>query len=228
MLCCVVQPTVYVALGIAESMLSVIERSGRALPVRMETTLLPFLGRLVYDGLQAGNVNAPAPPMAQLKAKVAEAQANGDVITCLTLPDTPPPINPPRPASGQSSPLSSAAERALGRIASARTNPGQAPMWVCRRFGYTEDENPNHIAAFMAGRIMVPCDPIISKELEYTGEELLLGLAKAVATMRCRPEMLAVDCLPALDQVKEVLKEAGIHADYYPPPSEEERRMFGS
>mmetsp|Transcript_16947 Transcript_16947/g.47309 ORF Transcript_16947/g.47309 Transcript_16947/m.47309 type:complete len:446 (-) Transcript_16947:307-1644(-) len=220
------KPTVYVALGIAENMLEVIKRAQRDLPVNLETTLLPFLGRLIYDGLQTSNMCSSTPALAELEALVEEAQANGNVVDCLSLTDCPPPM----PATESSRPLqlSQAAENALQQIADARTDVSQAPMWVCRRFGYTESENPNHMAMFMAGPMLVPCDPIISNKLEYTGEELLLGLAKAVAAMGCSPQMLAVDCLTALEEVKDDLMEAGVHADYYPPPSEEERRMFGS
>jgi hypothetical protein len=81
---------------------------------------------------------------------------------------------------------------------------------------------------FMAGPIPVGDEPMRSRRLEYTGEELILGLAKGVKAMRVAPAFLGVDCLPALEEVEDELGQIGITAGYYPPPSAEERRMFGS
>ena len=230
-------PVVYVAQGIADSLMDVIARSGRSLPVKVNLTLLPFLGRLVYDGLIQGSDSSTMPTKAALEARVQEAQVKGDVVESMQLPDTPPErkaFRMPKAAAGNegepsSSKLSVAARKALKEIEAARKdNNEQTKFWICRRWGYTKAENPNNMAVFMAGPVPVPSEPMRSRRLEYTGEELVLGLAKGVKAMKKAPRMLGIDCMPALEEVKEDLARVGITAGYYPPPSAEERRMFGS
>eukprot|EP00951_Prasinocladus_malaysianus_P009996 scaffold73217_cov46-Prasinocladus_malaysianus.AAC.1 len=168
--------------------MDVIQRAGQRPPVKLEITVLPFCGRLVYDGLMMGNITSKCPPKRELEAKVAAAREAGRVFTRLDLPEPQAaPVSPAdrhRTAAGtgegpQPTQLSADASRAIQQIAAARRDTNETTfMWVCRRFGYSEAENPNHLAMFMAGPMPVPSDPLSSQLLEYTAEELLIAFAK--------------------------------------------------
>ena len=107
-------------------------------------------------------------------------------------------------------------------------------MWVFRRFGYTEAENPEHMFAVMAGAMPIPAPSGMfhqSDALEYTVDELLTAFEAALDSRAWRrqgkPEWLAVDVKGVVDRMDEILTPAGCSVNYYPPPSEEELSSMG-
>lgn len=77
---------VYEVLGISTSLGDLLRSNGRDLPASLTLTLLPYVGRIVYDGTLLG---APPPPRdveAELVAAVDAAVADGRVIKQLPTP----------------------------------------------------------------------------------------------------------------------------------------------
>lgn len=95
-------------------------------------------------------------------------------------------------------------------------------IWVCRRHGYTEFENPSHLATVLGGGTQTLLIGEKFEALEPTPFELLCVLGKAVARARGKPEMFATDCEAAVDPLSDILSGTGVTVQYYPPPSEEE------
>lgn len=133
--------------------------------------------------------------------------------------------------------------------------PGGAPadmsMWVFRRYGYTEAQNPGHVFMVMAGPLPIPArdgpaippgvDPMMAMMMSGMDESAIWhkasGLVPAVDDIlqalrsalknpvwggRGKPNYVAVDAKEIVDRLEEILKPAGVEAGYYPPPSNEE------
>ena len=133
--------------------------------------------------------------------------------------------------------------------------PGGAPaemsMWVCRRFGYTEAQNPEHTFMVMAGPLPIPAakgppippgvDPMMAmmmsgmpqdglfhraSALVPTADDILRAVRSAIANPtwggRGKPKCVAVDAKEIVARLREILQPAGVEVGYYPPPSNEE------
>jgi hypothetical protein len=129
--------------------------------------------------------------------------------------------------------------------------PADLSMWVFRRYGYTEEQNPEHAFMVMAGPLPIPAcdgppippgiDPMMAmmmsgmdenaiwhkgSNLVPTVDDILRALRSALKNPiwggRGKPKYVAVDAKEIVDRLKEILKPAGIEAGYYPPPSNEE------
>jgi hypothetical protein len=128
--------------------------------------------------------------------------------------------------------------------------PADMDMWVFRRRGYTEQQNPEHVFMVMAGALPIPAydgprvpagaDPMMammmsgmserdiwhkSSNLIPTVDDILQALRSALKNPmwgRGKPKYVAVDAKQIVDRLEEILKPAGIQAGYYPPPSNEE------
>mmetsp|Transcript_20809 Transcript_20809/g.52467 ORF Transcript_20809/g.52467 Transcript_20809/m.52467 type:complete len:357 (+) Transcript_20809:78-1148(+) len=216
----------YLVVGIAESIARAFEKSRVPLPTKAQLTMLPFMGRMVYDGTLSG---APGPPPSQAEKRqlgqhLEDALACGNVVASIEVPLTLETADTGRPPE-----LSEAGRAELAKVKALPmdSSQGNGAMWVVRRVGYSEDENPNHMAIFMAGPIPAPCNPLISAALDYTAEELAAAFVAAVKAAGRRPGFIAIDCLPALQGCQEAFKSIlGIQAGYYPPPSEEEQEIM--
>lgn len=97
-------------------------------------------------------------------------------------------------------------------------------LWVFRRGGYTEDDNPGHAIFIMAGGDgSMPAMPFQTELLEPNPKELFDKLCEAVLARKGKaPSMLAVDSLPCVAPLNAMLDNTGIRCMYYPPASEEE------
>ena len=129
--------------------------------------------------------------------------------------------------------------------------PADLSVWVCRRAGYTERQNPEHTFMVMAGPMPIPAcpgppirlgmDPMMAMMMSGLGPEAIWHKASALVPTvddilralssalknpmwggRGKPANLAVDAKEIVDRLREILKPAGIHVGYYPPPSNEE------
>lgn len=129
--------------------------------------------------------------------------------------------------------------------------PEKLNFWVFRRYGYTEAQNPQHTFMVMAGPMPLPkkhgppvppgVDPMTAMMMGGFSEEDVWHKASALAptvddvlkafrsslkhpmwASRGKPPMIAVDAKEIVDRLEEILKPCGVHAGYYPPPSNEE------
>ena len=127
--------------------------------------------------------------------------------------------------------------------------PADASMWVFRRYGYSERENPEHHFMVMGGPMPLPAtdagggdgmmammmDPSNfwhkSAALVPTVDEILTAFRSALKSRawggRGKPKWIAVDAKELVDRLDEILKPAGVSAGYYPPPSDEELMSMG-
>ena len=129
--------------------------------------------------------------------------------------------------------------------------PADLSMWVFRRYGYSEAQNPQHAFMVMAGPLPIPAcdgppippgvDPMMAmmmsgmsedaiwhkgSGLVPTVDDILRALRSALKNPiwggRGKPKFVAVDAKEIVGRLKEILTPAGIEAGYYPPPSNEE------
>ena len=124
--------------------------------------------------------------------------------------------------------LSASERQAQERLRALRQRKGDAGFWTFRRMGYTEAENPQHVAAILGGDgtmvgMVPPC-----AALAPTSDEILSSLVAAATAAGARPSMLATDEKSIVERLQQVLGAVGIQAGYYPPPSEEELASMGS
>ena len=111
-------------------------------------------------------------------------------------------------------------------------------MWVFRRAGYTEEENPNHMGVIMSGKSGSILGSFQSAHLAPTPAEYLNALKGTLfggsrsgmaggSGVGFRPSILSFDEQSALKKLKAVLEPAGVQVLYYPPPSDEELTAMG-
>ncbi len=110
-------------------------------------------------------------------------------------------------------------------------------MWVFRRTGYTEEENPNHGGVIMSGKSGMILGTFQSAHLAPTPAEYLGALKVTLFGGRgsltggsgvgFKPLILSFDEQSALKKLKAVLEPAGVQVLYYPPPSDEELTAMG-
>ena len=141
---------------------------------------------------------------------------------------------PPRSAAedAASTPALTTKELALQERLKAASTSGD--MWVFRRMGYTEAENPMHMGMIMSGKSGMVMGQFRSKLLAPTAAEYLEALENAVFRNALgangqahKPQNMAVDDKGAVERLQLVLTPALIQAGYYPPPSEEELSAMG-
>ena len=134
------------------------------------------------------------------------------------------------------------------RLAATDKVPGL--MYVFRRHGYSEAENPEHLTSVMSSEGMPVILGATSARLDPTLAETVLLLARAVFESGSRenammlammgggvnrhngkaPASVAVDCEAVVEPLRALLDRhgCGIDVDFYPPPSREEARMYSS
>jgi hypothetical protein len=233
---------VYEVFGIKETVCEPIVRGGGYLPQAVTTTLLPWRGRIVYDGVMKGNVGGHITPAvaAMLEERVRRARECGAVVKNISH------YGPLSDAYDASKSIRAEIERAASDTDDAEAvrlakkflafpvAPGVAgEMWIMRRFGYTKLENPRNMLLCMAGPMAAPNGPAFTKDLDPTPEELLRYALQCAQGLGGRPKMMGVDHQIAQVRVAAALKKAGggdgdlqkIICGYYPPPSQEEMEL---
>ena len=109
-------------------------------------------------------------------------------------------------------------------------------VWVCRRMGYSETENPNHLGVIMSSKNGMVLGTFQSKHLAPTSAEYLSALETTFGEKNSsthkggvgfRPSFLGIDEQSAVARLKAVLGPAGVQVCYYPPPSDEELAAMG-
>ena len=215
---------VCLALGIADKITKFFPGVSYAKPVMAKITLLPYKRRLVYDGLLMAAAN-DAPPPADLRRRVEEAEATGALVRSLPYPpeesdeerrrvqsgDAPGWGRPQKPAATPPADLSRPHRELVARLAALPACPSPASpdapqpgVWVMRRAGYTEADNPAHagVVLFAAGGVL---GPFASAALEPTTDELLDALVGLAARAGRRPLCVMTDAQGAVEGLRRVL-----------------------
>ena len=133
-------------------------------------------------------------------------------------------------AAASARPLTSSELALQERLKALTKSTGS--MWVFRRMGYSEDENPQHMGMIMDGGSGMVVGTFQSKRLAPTADEYLKHLEPALfgsggGGRGVKPSQIAVDEQGAVERLKLVLEPAGITCGYYPPPTEEELSAMG-
>lgn len=236
---------VYEVFGIKETVCEPIVRGGGYLPQAVTTTLLPWRGRIVYDGVMKGNVGGHITPAvaAMLEERVRRARECGAVVKNIShygpLSDAYDASKSIRAEVARAATDQNDAEvvRLAKKFIAFPVAPGVAgEMWIKRRFGYTKQNNPRNMLMCMAGPMAAPNGPAFTKDLDPTPEELLRYALQCAQGLGGRPKMLGVDHQIAQVRVAAALTKAGggdgdlgknnkIICGYYPPPSQEEMEL---
>jgi hypothetical protein len=200
----------------------------RLLGSRITTTLVNWENKIVYDGLITSH-SAPKPRIIQ-RALQAYIHAV-DTKTLIVSLDKKQPSVATKYRGFESQ---SEYERVLAELrpmleeiealppAGAVEN---APSWVALRNGYTEQENPDHVMLLTArGKLLHP--EVRLAEITPSVKEYIELLYTATTEKGYKPECLAIDAESRLDMMRAILETAtGIRVTYFPPPSDEERRI---
>jgi hypothetical protein len=239
---------VYQCLGAKDAIYPKVERDFPR-PVQMSITMIPWYGRLVYDGVMMPPLGHMRPPMASVKLaldlaeSVAKARREGRVISRLAqleveggshagLHDSgdnvddsnEDSVEQAKPTSEESSLVKKLSK--FPRSAGPPTNNPDADMapgsyWVFRRCGYTEHENPNHVGLVMTGPSVLA--QFTCSALTPTSVDILQSLVSTTRQVGKRPLMVGIDYKKCCDRVTFLLQELdGIEVFYYPPATAEE------
>jgi hypothetical protein len=223
-------------------------------PVLLTATLIPWHGRLIYDGVvgPAHNMRMPMQANTSLTQKLLDsveaANFEGRTIQCLRETRANTTFAPPSSSAAATAATASANSRVahnpptneeaklLQNLAALpaplRINPedgdtfGAATpfIWVFRRMGYTEEENPYHGGAVMVadGSILGPFE--CSTGLTPTSMDILKSMVHygSRKTPSRQPSCINIDDHDCFERVRFLLKNTDIRVEYYKPPSKEE------
>ena len=236
---------VYKVLGVTNAMYPALQRQFPGEILKMSATLIPWFGRLVYDGtLAAATGGRPGPPprasarlKEKLKQQVLESVEKGLVIERLAELEIDsickdPVVIAPTP---QHDPTAEEIKY-LTKIKQFAPEPllgdddDQEKMfrvtWVFRRMGYNETENPGHVGVIMIGQR--PYGPFhCASGLAPTSIDILKATAEACSATNPLPYILNIDDKACAERCKFLFKEfiPETRILYYPPPSAEEEKV---
>ena len=213
-------------------------------PVLMKLTMLPFYGRLVYDGVctPAGYraVQTGRPAMAsvalaeRLFQTVETAKAQGCVIQCLRQLEVPGgssegltkiPTKVNDSTKKQEEPTAEEQEL-VQALSKCRFEPTvrDSGILTMRRLDYTEEENPNHIVTAMCNGMMLGM--FTTEKLEPTSCEILQQVVQ-MSEANKHPNYLMIEEAACYRRVKFLLKDLeGTAVEYYMPPTKEETAAY--
>jgi len=206
-------------------------------------TLLPFMGQIVYDGTVVAGIRAKP----ELNGRVGFAgsfeDAAGRYVVSLedgggsfkVKPDN---LTAAPPSEGTDGLTTALSEREVQLQQRVRALPhrDEDEVWVCRRMGYSETENPNHLGVIMSSKNGMVLGTFQSKHLAPTSAEYLSALETTFGENNSsthkggvvfRPSFFGIDEQSAVARLKAVLGPAGVQVCYYPPPSDEELAAMG-
>ncbi len=244
---------VYQCVGLSTSLHETIQKKYGRRPMVWKVTLIPFYGRLVYDGVvtmvsgggasgSAGGKGGLAMVASESKrhkllATVHEARQNRRVIQRLMQLEVEGGSLEGLPTQGLSAVekrlISSQRQlpptetelrllKAYIRIRSISSMDDPKGLWVFRRKGYTEQENPDH-AGLILGRGEAMGFFQCSSGLQPTSTDILEAAFEAATSVGFRPYSLLSDdyaCYQRLKFLFRNVKDTTI--DYYHPPTPEE------
>jgi len=203
----------------------------------MTVTMIPWYGRLVYDGTlaPAGPFGLFCPPRLKrsIKDSVEKAKAENRVISRLAqleveggslvgLDDK----NTLSEATKDESPPSHEEKKLVELFSTIPPSPAndtclQSTHWVFRRFGYNELENPQHGVVVLSGT--EPMEMFNCARLEPTSVEILSKANSIARRYGRRPKVIGIDDAACCERVKFLVKDIeGTQFFFYTPPSKEE------
>lgn len=222
----------YLVLGVTETLQTVVAKSRLTLPLLVRMTLLPFRGRLSYDGVIAP-VKVPTLAEANsLRERADKLLAAGKTIDHLVvdLPHIPyrskgdPNIDENLEHQDPATSQEAALVAKIKAVPRKKLKEGERDhrVLIFRRFGYTAAENPNKIVFVMDGTKMA--GQFTTAKLEPTAIEILQELHTILAKAKTKSKpLLAVQVdAECVDRVRFLLKDLDFLVTYYPPPSPEE------
>ncbi|KAG7362116.1 hypothetical protein IV203_025782 [Nitzschia inconspicua] len=220
-------------------------------PMVCKVTLVPFYGRLVYDGtvaLGGGDGSSQGLAMVasesktrRLKATVEEAKYNNRVIRQLlqleveggSLDGLPSysQVNKSNVQTEQPQPTPLEVKLLRSYVSIPRVIPedDRNGVWVFRRKGYTEQENPEHAGLILVGGGNVVGFFDCSNGLIPTSVDILSSVLEATMASGSRPHTLMPDDFSCFQRLKYLfaqllppnqIEETKI--GYYHPPTSEE------
>lgn len=242
---------VYQCVGLTKSLHDIIEDKYGNKPMVWKVTLIPFYGRLVYDGVVTlGGGAAASQGLAmvandsktrRLNATVEEAKRNKRVVRRLlqleveggSLHGLPrygpvdkssiPTVQPPP------TPLEMKLLRSYMSIPNSYSNEDPSGAWVFRRKGYTEHENPDRVGLILGGGEAMGFFHC-SDGLQPTSIDILSGVLEAAIVVGCRPYVLMPDDYACYLRLHHLFAQVMMtddnrsmtRIDYYHPPTPEE------
>jgi hypothetical protein len=229
---------VYEVLGIRNALYPMVATGPFTRPVLMAATLIPWYGRLLYDGvvMPAHGMRIPqqaSPVLAEkLQAAVDTAVNGGRVISQLRDTQRVPSVDPAHPRLVPNrDPPTEEEGRYMEQLA-ALPAPVQASMennfdevkpwsWTFRRMGYTEEENPNHMGMVIRG-IGDVLGPFSCSALAPTSVDILRSTVTYSRQLNRQPSVLSIDERVCCERLKFLLQATDVRIHYYRPPSKEE------
>ena len=231
---------VYLVLGQSRSLYDVgMQYSHDGLPPSVNLTLLPYRHRIVYDGLVKHRVNTntggtrvkTTPAIAARVRELAErAERDGTVVSNLSVKRADLPRLLPDGVSAGVPDLSNPQVmnwRAMLSAASKSDNPEDPrAMLIMRRFGYTEEDNAEHMVGVVDGGGAI-LTAFATAALEPTPLELLQSLCDVVLAQKGQaPRHVGIDARACVAPLQAVLAGTGVAAGYHAPPSREESLLY--
>lgn len=238
----------YRVLGIAQTVTAPIERLRLKLPVKVSATLLPFRGRIMYDGVMHSEKGfrfrpeeANADKASELFTAVQAAEESGAIVSNLSAEGPLSENYRGRKASAlvvsepESVTVCPAVAAAAARVAELPKCTGEKETWLARCTGYTEQENLRHLFLMMSNGMPLGA-PVETRRLNPTATELAEALADTARRHGGAPGFFLVDAEDAIPELKEAF--GSNHAEPttggrvlvmdYAPPSEEETRQVNN
>jgi hypothetical protein len=237
---------VYQCVGLSRSLHETIQSKYGNKPMVWKVTLIPFYGRLVYDGvvtLGGGTSHGLAMVANENKARrlhatVAEAKRNKRIVQRLLQLEVEGGSREGLPSYGQPNkadvpkeqpPPTKLEVQLLRSYLSIRDMiPEEDPTgaWVFRRKGYTEHDNPDHVGLILGGG-----EPMgffnCSNGLQPTSIDILSGVLEAAMKAGSRPYAWMPDDYACFHRIKYLFAQvcpggSGTSIEYYHPPTPEE------
>lgn len=212
----------------------------------MRVTMIPWYGRLIYDGvLTQSQDRSPSEMVATpnlskiLKESVNLAKNEHRVITRLSQLEVeggslkgihdmiPRQARSTTNTSNAETPATSKEIQIVNQLKKLPVDPEPSDRntmpsnWVFRRFGYQKKDNPNNIVVILSSGM--PLNMFSTKNLRPKAHEILEQLLDEGKKKGKLPFFVLIDDKECLDRAKFLCSDFdALHLDYYVPPTEEE------
>mgnify|MGYP005843175123 CR=1 FL=1 len=241
---------VYKVFGIRNSLFHMVDPTYGMRPVLMKLTMIPWYGRLVYDGVVMPSKNGESPDiaddelakklrknvkLAKLEKRVVEKLAE---LECLDAEGSVPMPSTSGDRIDEGSQLISKTTKEptplekelLEKLAKCQISDDMESAWCMRRMGYTGLENPSHRGMIITGN-GAPLVSFTCRALVPEPADIFVALMDGSSAVDGKlPAVVLVDDLKCSKRVEYLLRQHTevdnalhqIKVYYYPPPTSEE------